>query len=143
MTYYLVMTGHGDLICDGVSEHEIERVAQECADRIAETVYYSESGHTDDSDDFNDSDGEDNVIAVEPRTVRCECGQYTGERCQWIGSPDDTVVLEFMPEHLRASHSAARNVGRYPHNGAVRVRCERSCAQSIVADDPDWARIVE
>src|SRR5690606_29914076 len=122
------------------SEHEIERVAQEWADRLGETVYYSESGHSDDSDD---SDNEDNVTAVEPRTVRCECGQYTGERCAWIGSPDDTVMVEFMPEHLRASHEAARNAGIYPHNGAVRVRCERSCAESIVEHDPDWAWIVE
>lgn len=137
MTYYIVMTGDGDLLCDGVSEYEIERVAQAWADRLAETVYYIESGTDLDSDD------EDEGIAVEPRTVRCECGQYTGERCTWIGSPDDTVVVEYMPTHLRASHEAAGNVGRYPYNGAVRVRCERSCAESIVADDPDWAQIVE
>lgn len=141
MTYYIVMTGDGDLLCDGVSAYEIERVAQEWADRLAETVYYCEGGSTDDSD--SDDDDEDVGIAVEPRTVRCECGQYTGERCVWIGSPDDTVVVEYMPMHLRASHEAAGNVGRYPHNGAVRVRCERSCAESIVANDPDWAWIVE
>ena len=78
----------------------------------------------------------------ERRTVRCECGQWTGERCQWVGSPDDTVIVEFMPDHLRASHAAAGNAGRYPYNGAVRIRCERSCADLIVEADPDWARIV-
>jgi len=81
--------------------------------------------------------------AVEPRTVHCECGDYTGERCEWTGSPDDTVVVEYMPMYLRASHEAARNVGRYPHNGAVRIRCERSCAESIVEHDADWAWIVD
>jgi|SRR5690606_18451066 len=83
------------------------------------------------------------MMRAPSRTVRCECGQFTGERCIWIGSPDDTVVVEYMPMHLRASHEAARNVGTYPHNGAVRVRCERSCAESIVESDPDWAWIVE
>jgi len=63
MTNYIVMTGDGDLLCDGVSEYEIERVAQAWADRLAETVYYSESGSTD------DSDGEDSVTAVEPRST--------------------------------------------------------------------------
>lgn len=133
MTTYMVMTGDGDLLCDGVSAYEIERVAQEWADHLAETVYYCESGADDDDED----------IAVKPRTVRCECGDYTGERCMWIGSPEETVVVEYMPEYYRASHEAAGNVGRYPHNGAVRIRCERSCAESIVANDPDWAWIVE
>src|SRR5690606_35970839 len=83
------------------------------------------------------------IAMMHARTVRCECGDYTGERCIWIGSPDDTVVVEYMPLYLRASHEAARNVGVYPHNGAIRIRCERSCAESIVANDADWSRIVE
>jgi len=136
MTYYTVTTGNGDLLCDGVSEHEIERIAQAWADRLAETVYYIESGTDLDSDD------EDEGVAVEPRTVRCECGDYTGERCMWIGSPEETVVVEYMPMYLRASHEAAGNAGRYPHNGAVRIRCERSCAESIVEHDAGWARII-
>lgn len=137
MTNYIVMTGDGDLLCDGVSEHEIERVAQEWADRLAETVYYIESGTDLDSDD------EDEGIAVEPRTVRCECGDYTGERCEWTGSPEETVVVEYMPEYLRASHKAAGGAGVYPYDGSVRIRCEKSCAESIVEHDADWARIVE
>lgn len=84
----------------------------------------------------------------ERRTVRCECGQWTGERCQWVGSPDATVMVEFMPDYLRASHAAAGaagidDAGRYPYNGAIRVRCERECAELIIENDPDWARIVE
>lgn len=134
MTNYIVMTGDGDLLCDGVSEHEIERVAQGWADRLAETVYYAECSIAPDDEDI--------VIAVEPRTVRCECGDYTGERCIWIGSPDDTVVVEYMPMHLRASHKAAGGAGVYPYDGSVRIRCEKSCAESIVENDADWAQII-
>lgn len=133
MTYYMVTTGNGDMLCDGVSEHEIERVAQALADRLAETVYYFENG----------ADLDDEGIAVEPRTVRCECGDYTGERCIWIGSPNDTVIVEYMPVYLRDSHKAAGGAGAYPYDGSVRIRCERSCAESIVEHDADWAWIVE
>lgn len=62
--YYMVMTGHGDLLCDGVSEYEIERVAQAWADRLAETVYYSKSGGAD-----LDSEDDDEDIAVEPQDI--------------------------------------------------------------------------
>lgn len=133
MANYIVMTGDGDLLCAGVSEHEIERIAQAWADRLAETVYYSA-----------DSDDEDTVTAVEPRTVRCECGVWTGERCVWTGPRSQTVVVEYMPKYLRASHQAAGNAGLYPANGAVRVRVERYCAGLLLLneDERDWARIV-
>src|SRR5690606_31539248 len=134
MAYYTVMTGDGDLLCDGVSEHEIARIAQAWADRLAETVYYTESSIAPDDEDIG--------TAVEPRTGRGECGDYTGARCIWLGSPDDTVVVEYMPMYLRASHEAAGGIGVYPHNGAVRIRCERSCAESIVEHDADWAWII-
>lgn len=65
--------------------------------------------------------------------VACECGEATGERCSWTGPVGDTVVIEWMPEYLRASHEAARNPGIYPHNGALRLRCERSCAARLEA----------
>lgn len=138
MTYYTVTTGNGDLLCDGVSEHEIERIAQAWADRLAETVYYIESGTDLDSDD------EDEGVAVEPRTVRCECGVWTGERCVWTGPKSQTVVVEYMPKYLRASHQAAGNAGLYPANGAVRVRVERYCAELLLSceDERDWAQIV-
>lgn len=38
------------------------------------------------------------------------------------------VLVERMPEHLRASHRAAGNWGQYPHNGAERVLVHRDCA---------------
>lgn len=57
--------------------------------------------------------------------TRCECGKVTGEACTWVGPVRDTVVLDYMPEHLRASHHAAGNAGRWPHNGAIRIRVER------------------
>jgi hypothetical protein len=85
------------------------------------------------------------AYAVECDCLPCECGEATGERCAWSGPAHETVVLEWMPEEHRASHKAAGgNFGVYPHNGAVRLRCERSCAERLVeSDGPDWARIVE
>src|SRR5690606_18096787 len=107
MACYVVMTGNGKMLCDGIFEHEIERIAQGWDNCLAETVYYTESGADDDEG-----------IAVEPHTVRCECGEYTGERCIWIGSPENTVVVEYMPMYLRASHKAAGGAGVYPHDGS-------------------------
>ena len=73
--------------------------------------------------------------------VHCECGEWSGEACNWRGPRADTVIVEFMPEHLRASHEAAGGGDRgvYPHNGAVRIRCERSCAARIIEADGKWA----
>lgn len=82
-------------------------------------------------------------VRVTVADIHCDCGEITGEPCQWTGPRSDTVLVEYMPEHLRASHKAARNRGTYPANGAIRVRCERSCAERIVADDGEWAEIVD
>lgn len=71
------------------------------------------------------------------KIVRCECGEATGEPCQWSGPVSETVVVEWMPVHLRAWHTAARNSGVYPLNGAIRIRCERSCAKLLAEADPE------
>jgi len=56
------------------------------------------------------------------------------------------VTVEVMPKHFRASHTAARKRGRYPHNGAERQRLCRPCADDLIAEeDPDhegWAFVV-
>jgi hypothetical protein len=44
-------------------------------------------------------------------------------------------VIEHMPEYLRGSHEAAGNRGVCPANGAVRLRVEQSCAESLCDDD--------
>ena len=76
--------------------------------------------------------------------VRCECGDTSGVACAWIGPAAETVTVEWMPLWLRASHVAAGgNMGRYPLNGAERIRCERSCAERIVEDDHGWAFVVD
>lgn len=77
-----------------------------------------------------------------PATYRCACGAWTGERCAWTGPLSDLVIVEYMPESLRASHLAAGNSGRYPRNGAERVAAERSCAALLIESDPDWASII-
>lgn len=76
-------------------------------------------------------------------TVHCECGELYGERCEWDGPASETVIVEVMPEHLRASHEAAGNRGVYPHNGAVRLRVEQSCADRMVEHDGDWTLVLE
>lgn len=81
--------------------------------------------------------------SAEAEPVHCECGRTLGVRCQWTGPRSETVVVEWMPESLRASHVAAGNRGVYPHNGAERLRVEASCADRIVTADGDWSSIVE
>lgn len=74
--------------------------------------------------------------------VACECGAWAGECCQWSGPRSETVVVEWMPEQIRASHVAAGNRGSYPHNGAVRNRVARSCADWMIEHDPEWVEVV-
>ena len=54
----------------------------------------------------------------------------------------DPVIVEVMPEHLRASHEAAGNSGVYPHNGSERSILGREEAGDMVGDDPEWVSIV-
>lgn len=72
------------------------------------------------------------------QAVHCACGATRNERCVWTGPGSDTAVVEWMPEWIRASHTAAGNHGTYPHNGALRLRCERSCADRLIESDPEW-----
>src|SRR5690606_17614572 len=81
-------------------------------------------------------------VIVREVAVSCECGDVTHQPCEWRGPTADTVVVEYMPEYLRASHAVAGNAGVYPANGAVRIRCERSCAEAIVEVEDGWAEIV-
>src|SRR5690606_28963076 len=32
--------------------------------------------------------------------VRCQCGEVFGQLCSWTGPRSETVVLEWMPDHL-------------------------------------------
>lgn len=78
-------------------------------------------------------------------SVRCDCGTHTGVRCEYVAPADtgDWVTLEVMPDHLRGSHRAAGGFGSYPHNGSLRLRVYRECADEIVAEDRDgYSRLV-
>lgn len=74
--------------------------------------------------------------------VRCQCGEITGEHCPMETDIGATVVVEYMPEHLRSSHTAAGNSASYPDNGAVRIRCHEDCAEELVEADEEWVSIV-
>jgi hypothetical protein len=43
-----------------------------------------------------------------------------------------------MPPALRESHEVARNRGKYPLNGALRLHVARACGESLVAADNEW-----
>lgn len=76
------------------------------------------------------------------KNLRCECGDWSGERCSAHTVLEHTIV-EWMPEHLRAGHVAARNYGTYPHNGAVRLRVTPACADAMIKDDGEWIHRVD
>jgi hypothetical protein len=79
----------------------------------------------------------------ETTTARCECGEWCGEGCQWSGPSDQMVLVEYMPEEHRISHTAAGNRGSYPDNGAVRIRVSDECAANMIEHDGEWCEIVE
>lgn len=74
--------------------------------------------------------------------IHCQCGRVTDVRCDWVGDPDETVLVEWMPRDLRASHEAAGNRGTWPANGAERLRVQWECADRIVEGEDGWAEIV-
>lgn len=76
--------------------------------------------------------------------MRCECHMaHSDGPCYSIIPAGQTNVIEYTPEHLRASHTAARNTGVYPYNGNLRIRCHPVCAESILESDPEWSWRVE
>lgn len=75
--------------------------------------------------------------------TKCECGEWSGEACEWSGPKSETVVVEFMPESLRSSHEAAGISGTSPANGALRIRVCQDCADLMVESDGHWCEIVE
>lgn len=77
--------------------------------------------------------------AAEQAAPACESGTATGEPCVWTGEADELTTVEWMPEHLRASHEAAGNWGEYPHNGAERLRCCPACAEMLQAEQAEVA----
>ncbi len=74
------------------------------------------------------------ICGAAAEVASCESGAATGEPCSWDGEADDLVTIEWMPEHLRASHEAAGNWGSYPANGAKRLRCCPACAEMLQAE---------
>jgi hypothetical protein len=70
--------------------------------------------------------------------TRCQCGEWSGVRCATQGSVSAFAKVEFMPEHLRASHEAAHNRGSYPHNGARRILVSAECAAEMIEHDGAW-----
>lgn len=79
--------------------------------------------------------------ATESTVPACASGDATHETCHWLGDASELTEIEYTPEHIRASHTAAGNSGCYPHNGAIRMHVCPSCAESLV--DGEWCTEVE
>lgn len=79
---------------------------------------------------------------VDANSVPCESGEWFGKPCGDAGLPEHMATVEYMPQHLRASHDASRNCGCWPANGARRITCCDWCATRIVKQD-EWASIVD
>lgn len=127
-TTYSIDDGHSNQITTGLSERDARTTAQRIANERGESVYlYS---------------GDSEPVEIKAETVRCQCGEWSGERCEWVGPKSETVRVEWMPEHLRASHVAANNGGSHPANGSRRLRVQSSCADSMVESDGEWVTIV-
>lgn len=73
------------------------------------------------------------------RTIHCKCGRIIGERCLWTGPESETVLVEFIPDHMRGE------VALHPEqdwsNAWSVARLERSCAESLCEQDPDFVRM--
>lgn len=133
-----------DAIARSVSHTEIVTLPYDEAVAGQLAVLADDSVEADGTHEYwgTDEDGHEWRVHLREDEVRCACGAVTGVACEWAGPRAETVILEWMPEHLRASHEAAGNRGAYPHNGAERLRVERSCAEAIVEADGEWAEIV-
>lgn len=88
------------------------------------------------------ADEDPSLIWIDSSVCRCACGKITGSPCDWTGPRDETVLVEWMPRYLRASHEAARNSGYYPANGAARLRVSAECADEVLEVEGEWAEIV-
>lgn len=52
------------------------------------------------------------------------------------------MLVERMPEWLRATHTAARNHGTYPGNGAERFLMDEDLALDLEEGDEEWTSII-
>lgn len=138
-------TTASDLIARSVSHTEIvsapwtadlaDGLLAECEDNIEASETVHEYWGT-------DADGAEwrvHLHGVRGRAViRCGCGEWSGEPCEWSGPRSETVVVEWMPDQHRSSHEAAGSRGSYPGNGAQRARVSVDCYEHMRAEDGDW-----
>lgn len=75
--------------------------------------------------------------------IRCECNQWSGEPCNGEGAKQSMVIMEYMPDCMRASHEAAGNRGIHPLNGSERLTVTPECAARMLEHDGDWCRVID
>lgn len=77
------------------------------------------------------------------QAVDCQCGDITGERCNWSGAREDTVVVIYVPPQDRGTVEALGGWGV----GGTEVfdrsaRVEISCGEAIVENGPKWHKVI-
>ena len=69
---------------------------------------------------------------------RCQCGEWSGEACIWVGPRSETVRVRYVPrEHRDTAEAAGTWAGV-----AETVRVERECGESMVEHDAQWVEVL-
>ncbi|MBT8453007.1 MAG: hypothetical protein KJO40_13645 [Deltaproteobacteria bacterium] len=67
---------------------------------------------------------------------RCECGEWSGERCEGDLDELGEVRARFVPEYLRSTAQAART-----RRGVwTAITVSPDCAEHMLENAPDWAQ---
>lgn len=62
--------------------------------------------------------------------VRCECGDVSGEDCDWVGPIDETVLIE-LARKAKSKRSTAPD----------RARLRAACADRVISQNSAWSRV--
>lgn len=73
--------------------------------------------------------------------AHCECGDATGERCEWCGPATETVEVEYMPRQHRASHDAFGVEGLREYQG-TELGARRAAAAIARRGGHGWKPVV-
>lgn len=113
---------------------------------LRQTVFFSlawkqEEAHAEIMRDVANGSAEFFKIEAQPADyVACQCGagDPSAYCCNWRGPMYQTRLVEWLAPVLRDF-----NFVNGEWDGSKVLRCEESCARTIVEDEGGWARIVE
>ena len=83
--------------------------------------------------------------------IRCQCGEITGVRCEWVGPTSETTEILWVPPYLRGTAMAAGGDTITPYATRLRVE-DGTCLPTVSTiydpemgetNDPDpWVAVV-